>query len=318
MLNLKVEHSKVVPRFTSIITYNTALNNSSESKQIPWKHQLCDSNQLDKRTDAHFIRVYQGRVWLTVPEPRVSAVSSHRYPFLSRRCIKSSCWLGAGLFLLLLLVSGEESHCGIYMALICLRKRWGVWIEAINFYWAIADHGGVCRSRVYSYFLILSCWWSHQEIWVNFPWLCTFVLFLMDSSFFCLPIFPNICTIVNLVKLTRVSCHRSYDILARDISKFAVVYLSLYIAFSFAINYLNQAYVQYATAVDSSLMPSNYTSGCPNQIQTFSDVVYELFTMAFGDNLSGTLDLARGPPCGGLEVILNLFSCVAVCDQAWN
>ena len=138
----------------------------------------------------------------------------------------------------------------------------------------------------------------------------------MDSSFFCLPIFPNICTIVNLVKLTRVSCHRSYDILARDISKFAVVYLSLYIAFSFAINYLNQAYVQYATAVDSSLMPSNYTSGCSNQIQTFSDVVYELFTMAFGDDLSGTLSLARGPPCGGLEVILNFFSCVAVCDQA--
>ena len=133
---------------------------------------------------------------------------------------------------------------------------------------------------------------------------------------FCLPIFPDICTIVNLVKLTRVSCHRSYDILARDISKFAVVYLSLYIAFSFAINYLNQAYVQYATAVDSSLMPSNYTSGCSNQIQTFSDVVYELFTMAFGDDLSGTLSLARGPPCGGLEVILNFFSCVAVCDQA--
>ena len=116
-------------------------------------------------------------------------------------------------------------------------------------------------------------------------------------------LFQNIGTRANLGKFTHACVfHHSYDILARDISKFAVVYFSLFIAFSFAINYSNQAYVQYAIAVNSSSLLSNYTSGCPNQIQTFADVAYELFTMAFGDNLSGTLALARGPPCGGLEV----------------
>ena len=85
---------------------------------------------------------------------------------------------------------------------------------------------------------------------------------------------------------------------------FAAVYISLYVAFVLGIYTLDRAYYRYFTAVEQT--SSIEDPGCEYSIELMTDVSYYLFTIGFGDNLSGTLTNGRQTAenvCGNLMVL---------------